>query len=235
VTTETPAPRFEDRLLEALEQHLAESPAPSRVSTGRPARRGPLRRRRRLALVGVPATFAAVALIVIPSLGGSSPAIAQAAVLRHAAAALDQPNTITYLSVQDYSATGMGPCYLGLGAPLPCIGTGSGAATATGISADPADDALTYGSQEWTGPDGQTRTLYNNGDELVSNADDDGYAAFARRRSRESPCTSCNSLCNSPHPPIRRPGTSAGRRCAPRLRRKSSSTSTRRPTCRCAA
>jgi hypothetical protein len=174
VTTDPTPPRFEDRLLDALEQHLAQRPADARPELA--VRRLPARR---FAFVASAAALAAVTLVLVTTLGGSRPQVAQAAVLTRAVAALDQPGTITHLQVQDYSATGLGPCFLGLAAPLPCIGAGSAANTQTGISADPAEDTLTYSSQEWISADGgQSHTIYNNGDELATNATDDGYEAF---------------------------------------------------------
>jgi hypothetical protein len=43
----------------------------------------------------------------------------------------------------------------------------------TGISADPADDTLSYSYQEWLSPDGsEEHTIYNNGDETADTADE---------------------------------------------------------------
>ncbi len=81
-----------------LERILA---APTLTETRRPART------RRLALAAVPITLAAGAVVVgVASLNGSRTGIAEAAVISRAAAALEQPDTITYLQIHQYSAPG---------------------------------------------------------------------------------------------------------------------------------
>ena len=131
---------------------------------------------KRSAAFAVAVLAAVVALAVVPSLDGSRTGIAQAAVLTRAAAALDQPNTILYLQVQQYSAIGLGPCMPGGQSTLMCLPASS---ADTAISADPADDTLTYSFQEWLSPDGnQGHTIYNNGDETVSNTDTNQYSAY---------------------------------------------------------
>jgi hypothetical protein len=150
----------------SLERILAAAPEPAR-------RRYP----RRLALAAVPVGLAAVALAVVPALGGSRTAIAQAAVIQRAAAALEQAGTITYLQVEDYSAYGGGGCaraVLGIG----CI-AGSSPIAPGGISADPAQDTLTLSYQEWTSPDlSQDHITYANGDETVNNLGTQQIAAY---------------------------------------------------------
>jgi hypothetical protein len=165
--------RFEDRLLEALEQALTESTAAPPVHV---RRRPPVRR---LALAAVPAGLAASALVLAPALDGSRTATADAAVLSRAAAALEQPGTILSLRTQDYSATGMGPCMLGLHSPLRCVTGPPSGATSTGISADPAQDDLTYSSQEWLSADGtQHRTIYSDGVEQTTDSGAERYSVF---------------------------------------------------------
>jgi hypothetical protein len=138
-------------------------------------RHGWTRRRgstRRLALAGVPVALAAGGLVAALSLGGSRTSIAQAAVLSRAAAALEQPNVITYLQVQDYSAHG-GMCVLG----GQCAGFSSNPSAA--ISAEPANDSLTYSSREWRSPDGsRERAVYSDGDEMVRNGSTHEYAVY---------------------------------------------------------
>ena len=117
----------------------------------------PRRAPKRSAALAAVALAAVVALLVVPSFDGSQTAVAQAAVLTRAAAALDQPNTILYVQVHDYSADGDGPSMLGgdeLGGfamcvPGPCSRSATPATPQTGISADPSADTLTYSSQEW--------------------------------------------------------------------------------------
>ena len=145
----------------------------------------PRRAPKRSAALAVVALAAVVALLVVPSLDGSRTAVAQAAVLTRAAAALDQPNTILYIQVHDYSADGDGISMLGgneLGGfamcvPGPCSHSGTPATLQTGISADPSGDTLTYSSQEWLSP-GQDHTIYNNGDEVATSDATDQYVAY---------------------------------------------------------
>jgi len=120
----------------------------------------------RFALTGTAAGAVLAAVIVVPSLGGSRSGLAQAAVISRAAAALEQPNTILYLQVQDYSAhrvicVRFGECSFG-----------DSAGREGGISANPAEDTLTYSSQEWVSPDSSVEhAIYNNGVETVTNQD----------------------------------------------------------------
>ncbi len=180
---QTPPTRFEDRLLEQLKQALAQNPTPAAgpARGGRQATRGVSgrppgnwrRTARRLGFTAVPVALAAAGFAVASSLNGPRPAIAQAAVISRAAAALDQPNTILYLRVQDYSAHG-GIC-VRFGQ---CIFPSSPGREA-GISADPAEDTVTYTSQEWVSPSGsQEHTIYSNGTETVSNQDSHEDATY---------------------------------------------------------
>jgi len=119
----------------------------------------------RIVFAGVAASAAVVAVIVVPSLGGSRSGLAQAAVISRAAAALERPNTILYLQVHGYSAHG-GIC-VRFGE---CIFAAS-AGRQAGISPNPAEDVLTYSSREWISPDGSVEhTIYDDGVESVINA-----------------------------------------------------------------
>ena len=86
----------------SLERILAAPPLPA--SGHRPS---PVLR---FALMGTAAGAVLAAIIIVPSLGGSRSGLAQAAVISRAAAALEQPNTILYLQVHDYSAHGRQVC-----------------------------------------------------------------------------------------------------------------------------
>ncbi len=154
----------------SLECILAASPLPA-ARRRRPAVR-------RLAVAAVPVTLAGGALVVGLSLSSPRTGIAQAAMLTRAAAALEHPGTITYLQVQAYTAAGTVTCVLG-GHPRPiCIGAPQGNPGA-GISEDPADDTLTYSSREWLSPDGlREHTVYDNGDETMTNAATHEYEAY---------------------------------------------------------
>lgn len=167
--------RFEDRLLDQLKQVVAENPTPidGAARYGRP-------RRVRVAFVGVPVALAAAAIvIVVPSLDGSRTGTAQAAVLKRAAAALDQTNTIFYLQARQYSAVGGGPCMPEGVAPFLVCAPSSAADAQTGISANPADDTLRYSSQEWLSADGsQDHTIYSNGYETVNNTNTKEYMSY---------------------------------------------------------
>ncbi len=176
MTTQTPPTRFEDRLLEQLKHVVAQNHASAkgRAPGGKKTRHGvpgrpPAARcgtARRLGLAGMALALAGAAVAVATSLSGRRPGIAQAAVISRAVAALEQPDTILHLQVQDYSAHG-GIC-IRFGE---CIFPASPGREA-GISANPADDTATYTSQEWVSPDGsQEHTIYNNGDETVRNQD----------------------------------------------------------------
>ncbi len=142
----------------SLERILAAPPLPASSH-----RRSPVLR---FALMGTAAGAVLAAIIVVPSLGGSRSGLAQAAVISRAAAALEQPNTILYLQVQDYSAHAVicvrfGEC-----------SSGDSATREGGISANPAEDTLTSSSQEWVSPDSSVEhTIYNNGVETVTNED----------------------------------------------------------------
>jgi hypothetical protein len=121
----------------------------------------------RFAVTGAAASAVLAAVIVVPSLGGSRSGLAQAAVISRAAAALEQPNTILYLQVQDYSAPGRVVCVR-----FGECSFGAAAGRQGGISANPAEDTLTDSSQEWVSPDGSLEhTIYNNGVETVTNED----------------------------------------------------------------
>jgi hypothetical protein len=165
VTTDTPPPRFEDRLLEALELFLAEHAPADRAEPAGPARgrRAP----RRVAVAAIPVAAAAAAIILAPSLDGGSTPLAQAAVLARAAAALDQPGSILDLRAQVYTSDGFGACFLGLKPPLPCV-TGPASPGGAGLDPDPANDTLTYSLEQWRSPDGSTeRSLYSDGVEAA--------------------------------------------------------------------
>lgn len=142
---------------------------------------------KRWAVLAAVALAGVVALLVVPSLGGSRTAIAEAEVLQRAAAALDESNTILYLQVQDYNADGRGVSMLGgneldgaiMCVPGPCVQSSAPATAQTGISADPAADTLTYSSQEWLSADrAQTHTIYSNGDETTTNTGSDDYSVY---------------------------------------------------------
>ncbi len=187
-TTDTPLGGFEERLLAELREIVAER---ARLEPRKRTRHRPtiltvsLRRSTtRWATLAV-AAVAVAAFVVIPLLGGSRTAIAQAEVLKRASAALDQPDRILYVQPQDYSADGDGVSMLGgneLGGfvmcvPGPCSHSGAPATAQTGISANPSSDTLTYSSQEWLGP-GQDHTIYNNGDEVATSDATDQYVAY---------------------------------------------------------
>lgn len=156
----------------SLERILAASQGPLPVARRRRSAA------RRLAAVAIPVTLAGGALVACLSLSPSRTSIAQADVLARAAAALEHPNMITYLQVQAYRAGGTVTCLLG-GHPGPiCIGAPPHNPGA-GISEDPTDDTLTYSSREWLSPDGlREHTVYNNGDETVTNAATHEYEAY---------------------------------------------------------
>ena len=101
---------------------------------------------------------------MVASIGGSRTAIAKAAVLRRAAAALaEQPNTILYLQVHDYGYIQL--CLLA----GECIGVAP-SHTHHEISANPANDTLSFSFRRWLSPDGsELHTLYSSGDETASN------------------------------------------------------------------
>jgi hypothetical protein len=135
-----------------------------------------------IALVG--ALAAALALVLIPGGSALRPTSAAAAVLKRAAAAFDRANAILLIRVRDHNANG-GMRMLGGNGPfgVMCVPTScdsSPPATAkTGISANPAEDALTYSLEEWASPDGrQAHAIYNNGDELARNAVTEQYSAY---------------------------------------------------------
>jgi len=134
------------------------------------APRVPRRPPRRLVFAAVGVALAAVALAVVPSLGGGPrAATAQAAVLERAAAALEQPGSIVDLQVSVYAAHGSG-CFVIILGLDDCV-QGASPDAAAGISADPAADTLTTSYQEWLSPDGSVdRTLYAGGDEAVRNS-----------------------------------------------------------------
>jgi negative regulator of sigma E activity len=143
----------------SLERILAASPLPA--SRHRPS---PVLR---FALTGAAASAVLAAVIVVRSLEASRSGLAQAAVIARAAAALDQPNTILYLRVQDYSAHGRVICVR-----FGQCSSGASAGREGAISANPSEDTLTYSSQEWVSPDsGLEHTIYNNGVETVTNQD----------------------------------------------------------------
>lgn len=156
-----------------------------------PASRPLKGRRSRYGIVGG-LGFAAVlagvlVLFVVP--GGSSvrPTSAAAAVLARAASAVDQPNTIFYVRVDDYNANGRGTELLGgtqepthdtMCVPGPC-NSPPPATARTGISANPADDTLTYSFKQWASADGnQVHTIYSNGDETVRNTSSETYSSY---------------------------------------------------------
>jgi hypothetical protein len=119
----------------------------------------------RFVLAGTAASAVLAAVIVVALVGGSRSELAQAAVISHAAAALERPNTILYLQVQDYSAHG-GIC-VRFGECSFAVSPGKGE-----ISANPADDTLTYSSREWVSPDGSVEhTIYDSGVETVTDQD----------------------------------------------------------------
>lgn len=161
-------------------------PHSRRQSMGRTAGRVGELVPRRLVFAAVPVALAAAALVVVPSLGGSGTGLAEGAVLAHAAAALDQPNTILYVQTQSYGNAGV-LCMANFSAasgsttvssPM-CVGGSSDEAGTSGISANPADDTLNYSSQEWISPDqSQVHTIYNNGDELAQDRDAHNYQAY---------------------------------------------------------
>jgi hypothetical protein len=143
----------------SLERILAAPPLPA--SRHRPS---PVLR---FALMGTAASAVLAAVIVVPSLEGSRAGLAQAAVISRAAAALEEPNTILYLQVQDYSAPGRQICVR-----FGECSFGDSAGREGAISANPAEDTLTYSSQEWVSPDSSLEhTIYNNGVESVTNED----------------------------------------------------------------
>ncbi len=143
----------------SLERILAAPPLPA--SGHRPS---PVLR---FALMGTAAGAVLAAIIIVPSLGGSRSGLAQAAVISRAAAALEQPNTILYLRVHDYSAHGRQVCVR-----FGECSFGDSAGREGGISANRAEDTLTYSSQEWVSPDGSLEhAIYNNGVETVTNED----------------------------------------------------------------
>lgn len=171
MTTHTPPERFEDRLLAELKLAVPDHPPPE--PSRHRARSRTRRTRRRLAVAAVPLGLAAAALVIVPSLDGPRTGIAQAAVLARAAQALDQQGTILYAQVEDYAARTM-TCILAAG----CVAA-PGADPRDGLSADPADDTLSYSEQEWLSPDRNVqRELFSNGDETVENADANTFEAY---------------------------------------------------------
>ncbi len=204
MTPQIPPQHFEDRLLEQLKQVVAQNPdradGPAR-GRRKTARRGPgLLPSRwslpawRVVLAAIPVVLAAAGFVVVTSLSGPQPGIAQAAVISRAAAALEQPNTILYLQVQNYSAHTRIIC-IRFGQ---CIGEPGD--QDTGISANPADDTVTYTSQQWISHDGnQEHTIYSNGTETVDNQDTYEYAAYDPTDNTLTTVT--NFGLRNPHPP----------------------------------
>ena len=174
--------RLRKRLVLRAAEHGRRGP-PARILDALTRRR--MRRWRGWAVVAA-AAAAVVVFVVVPAIGGSRTAIAEAAVLKRAAAALDQPNAILSVQVQAYNASGRGISMLGgnemdgaiMCVPGPCIGPAA-STSQTGISADPSNDALTYSSQEWLSPDGKRYHIaFNNGDETASDRTADTYTAY---------------------------------------------------------
>jgi hypothetical protein len=144
----------------------------------------PFRAPKRFAGTAV-AVAAIIVILAVMLLGGSRTPTADAAILTRAKAALDQPGTIFYVQEHVYEASGGGGIEMlggnGLaGGAVMCVPSCLARPPATGqtgISADPADDTLTYSFQEWLSPDAsQDHTIYNNGDETADTADE--YSAY---------------------------------------------------------
>lgn len=156
--------------------------------------------RRSVGALVVGAVLAAVAILVVVSLGGSRATLAQAAVLKRAAAALDQPNTILYVQVHVFGddqlcvADGPSPSTM-------CIGTRSLAAETTGTTADPANDKLSYSSQEWlTSGGGADHTIYSNGNETAATSDAQGHRWYSAYNAANNTLWTL-SPAGAPNPP----------------------------------
>lgn len=167
MTTQTPRDSFEEQLLAELRAVVAANPAPAEQ---RPSVAHWHRPRRRAVLAFTPVAAAAAALAVALSLSGGQPAIAQAALIKKAAAALDQPGSILYMQVNQYSAASV-RCVPSASAPFThCVSSGNGSS----ISADPANDTLSWSYQEWAS--GATQHIvYNDGDQTASSAGGDSF------------------------------------------------------------
>ncbi|HEY1690134.1 MAG TPA: hypothetical protein VGF95_14865 [Solirubrobacteraceae bacterium] len=168
----------------SLDRILAAPPLPAAQTRRTPARK--------LALAAAPATLiAGGSLAAALSLSDSPNGVAKASVIAHAATALEQPGTITYLKVKYYSAHSPVFC-LPMGRPLKegmqafsgCLGTLSvakpEAPKGNNVSANPAKDPLTYSSRSWSSPNGsEERVVYYNGDEAVTNTNASEYETFS--------------------------------------------------------
>lgn len=156
---------FEERLLSELRAVVASNPTPAETHARGPRRRRPTRR---VVLAFTPVGAAAAALAVALSLGGGQ--LAQAAIVKRAAAALDQPGSILYMQVDQYSAASV-RCVPSASAPFThCEGGGNGSS----ISAEPANDTLSWSYQEWASGTTQ-RVVYNNGDQTSSSVGENTY------------------------------------------------------------
>jgi hypothetical protein len=164
-------------VLDALGDDLAAAMQAAEAAAPRRRRLGPMRMptaiTRRVSRKWVGAFVAVVAVVavavaailVVPSLGGSRTGLAQAAVLAHASAALEQqPNAILYENATAYVAGQTCLAVRGSAPPL-CLGINQQNVT---LSADPAQDTASYTYQEWISADGsQQHTIYNTGDETA--------------------------------------------------------------------
>jgi hypothetical protein len=158
-TPTSPVP-FEERLLEQIKHIVAETPAP--LASSRTPTRPLSLTVTRLALVALPV---GVVVATIFLLGSSRPGIAQAGVVSRAAAALEQPGTILHLQVTEYTS---GTICISEGGCTPINPT----TAKNGISANPAEDAVSNTYQEWLSTDGSRRRIVEgDGQELVSNAE----------------------------------------------------------------
>ena len=170
-------------VLDALGDDLAAAMQAADAAAPRRSRFGPTRMRtaitRRVSRRWVGAFVAVVAvavaaILVLPSLGGSRTGLAQAAVLAHASAALEQqPNAILYENATVYVAGQTCLAVRGSAPPL-CVGINQQNVT---LSADPTHDTASYTYQEWISADGREQhTLYSGGDETA--VGNDAYSLY---------------------------------------------------------
>jgi hypothetical protein len=163
MTTNSPDTYFEDRLLAELLTVVDENNASEQRTD---QHRGGSRRvtPRTVAFTAAVAVSCGAAAVGSTELSlTSGPAIASAAVISHAAAALDPANVIMYNRVSVY---GWNLC---LGEELPTRCFDSPAPPAGALSRDPSADALSYSYQEWASGE-SNHVIYNTGDETATNA-----------------------------------------------------------------
>lgn len=159
---ETPQ-RFEDRLLDELLALQQTELRPVRTTSA-------ARRRSRRTLIAACAApilvIGGVALLLSSLLGASHPGLAKAAVLKHAAAALQPDGKILYVEATVYESGGF--C-LGKEVPSRCILAPTNDAS---LSREPSEDPVAYTYREWVGPSAnEDHVVYETGDETSTHGE----------------------------------------------------------------